>query len=89
MSSIIRLTESCNKISVKTAILTWTGTAVLIKMCQIHPSNRYHKCNRWKEKQNYSISTFPHTSGSEKKNWFALVTSLSQHVIQTSLNAYE
>lgn len=69
MSSIIRLTESCNTIPVKAAVLSWTGTAVLIKMCQIYPNNHYHRCSRWKEKlKNYSISTFPGTSGLEKKN---------------------
>lgn len=30
MSSIIKSTESCNKISVDTLVLTWTSTAALI-----------------------------------------------------------
>lgn len=64
MSSIIKLTESCNKISVGTAVLIWTGSAVLI----IYSAKSVQTVTtinviEGEKNSNYSISTFLCTSG--------------------------
>lgn len=62
MSPIIKLSESCNKISVKTAMLTWTGTAVLI----IHDAKSIQTITAIDSidgKTQKTIPTFPGISG--------------------------
>lgn len=66
MSCLPLLTESCNKISVKTAMLTWTGTAVLI----IHGAKSIQTITAIDSidgKNSKTIPTFPGTSGFLKK----------------------
>lgn len=68
MSPIIKLTESCNKISVKTAVLTWTGTAVLI----IHGAKSIQTITAIDSivgKNSKTIPTFPGTSGFLKNSF--------------------
>lgn len=74
--SPIKLNESCNKISEKTAMLTWTGTAVLI----IHGAKSIQTIAAidsidGKTTQKLSLLFLVHQ---DFKKFFALVTSLSQ-----------
>lgn len=62
MSPIIKLSESCNTISVKTAKLTWTGTDVLI----IHDAKSIQTITAIDSidgKNSKTIPTFPGISG--------------------------
>ena len=72
MSSIIKLTESCNKISVETTVLIWTGTAVLI-IYSAKSVQTVTTINVIEGKKN-SKTTFPCTSGFFK-SLFTLETS--------------
>lgn len=90
MSSLIKLTESCNKILVETAVLTWTGPAVLI-IYTAKSSQTITLLNiiEGKKDSKTILSLLILVHQDLKKIVFALRTSLSQGFVLRILQQYQ